>query len=56
MQESNLNFFYRNSAQKIDVSLEECAQELYKNQDTFGGVQEGREGCSYHVKLEGEGR
>ena len=56
MQETTVFTFSTETVPRKLMSLEECAQELCKNRNTLGEVQEGREGCSYHVKLEGEGR
>ena len=56
MQETTVFTFSTETVPRKLMSLEECAQELYENWNTLGEVQEGHEGCSYHVKLEGEGR
>ena len=56
MQETTVFTFSTETVPRKLMSLEECAQELCENRNTLGEVQEGREGCSYHVKLEGEGR
>ena len=56
VQETTVFTFSTETVPRKLMSLEECAQELYENRNTLGEVQEGHEGCSYHVKLEGEGR